>query len=395
LIGIDGFDPSVFRDLASQGPLPSFSTMLGQGRVDLDWDVDELRDPARSWTTIATGQPPAVHGVRGLETRRVPGLQGSVASSEERGIRRAIRGTTDLLRLTRPSIASGSELRAKTLWDVAAEAGLRAAVVNWWATWPAGGGGGNEPTVISDRAVLRLERGGTLDAEIAPPGLYETLQRDWPAIRKESSALVEALLRVASDPVTSAALRRSAELDALQLVLASRLQADAPDLLAVYLPGLDIAQHTLLAAAEGASPSSIGARIDGIRAYYVFLDALLKDILVSRAGEIVVIVSQPGRLSGDVHGLLGIAGTWTAPEANVDARGVDVAPTVLHALGVPVSTDLAGRPLLTLFSREFQRRFPVREVATYGARTSQRATRQGKPLDQEMIDRLRSLGYVR
>ncbi|MEO6213089.1 MAG: alkaline phosphatase family protein, partial [Vicinamibacterales bacterium] len=297
--------------------------------------------------------------------------------------------------LTRPAVASGSELRAKTVWDVAAEAGLRAAVVNWWVTWPAGSGSANEPTVISDRAVLRLERGGTQDAEIAPPKLYERLRGEWSAIRTESDALVESMLPGATDPVTRAALRRSAELDALQLTLVSRIQADASDLLAVYLPGLDIAQHTLLGAGDAASPSTIAARIEGIRGYYVFLDRILKDILLPRAGEIIVLVSQPGRLSGNVQGLLGIAGPGTAPEANVDARGVDVAPTILYALGVPVGGDLAGTPLVTLFSREFQQRFPVREVPTYGPRTSHAGVRQGKPLDQEMIDRLRSLGYVR
>ena len=53
----------------------------------------------------------------------------------------------------------------KTLWEVAANAGLRTAVVNWWATWSAPPGAG---IVVSDRAALRLERGGPLNAEIAP-----------------------------------------------------------------------------------------------------------------------------------------------------------------------------------------------------------------------------------
>jgi len=34
-------------------------------------------------------------------------------------------------------------------------------------------------------------------------------------------------------------------------------------------------------------------------------------------------------------------------------------------------------------------------VPTYGSRTDVAATRASHPLDQEMIDRLRSLGYVR
>ncbi|CAN5790050.1 hypothetical protein BH18ACI5_BH18ACI5_15780 [soil metagenome] len=393
IIAIDGFDPSVFRELAAQGRVPSLSNLLGRGRVNIE--VDDLRDPARSWTTIATGQPPEVHGVHGLETRRVAGLQGSVASGEEGRLGRALRGATDLLRLTRPSIASGSELRAKTMWDVAAEAGLRTAVVNWWATWPAAGDSPNQPIVVSDRAVLRLERGGPLDAEIAPPKLYETLRGDWPAIKKEADRLVQSLLPGAPGPAIDAALRRSAELDALQLRLASRLRGDAPDLLALYLPGLDIAQHTLLRANDSPSASTIAARIEGLRSYYIFLDGLLKDALLPGAGELVFLISQPGRLSGTVQGLMGIAGGAAAPDANVEAHGFDVAPTVLYALGIPISGDLAGKPLITLYSAEFQQRFPVRDVPTYGPRTSRAGIRQGKPLDQEMIDRLRSLGYVR
>ena len=70
-------------------------------------------------------------------------------------------------------------------------------------------------------------------------------------------------------------------------------------------------------------------------------------------------------------------------------------PTVLHALGVPLSRELAGRPLVELFTATFARRYPVREVSTYGSPAADRAPRTGQPLDQEMIDRLRSLGYVR
>jgi hypothetical protein len=39
--------------------------------------------------------------------------------------------------------------------------------------------------------------------------------------------------------------------------------------------------------------------------------------------------------------------------------------------------------------------FPVRHVETYGLRGTVSTARGEAPLDQEMIDRLRSLGYVR
>ena len=68
---------------------------------------------------------------------------------------------------------------------------------------------------------------------------------------------------------------------------------------------------------------------------------------------------------------------------------------MLYALGVPVSRDLPSAPLLELFDPEFAARYPLRYVATYGRPSAAPALRSGQPLDQEMIDRLRSLGYVR
>jgi len=392
MIAIDGFDPDVYEKLASEGQLPALSRVLGQGRVRIPGDP--LRDPARSWTTVATGQPPQVHGVHGLETRRVAGIQGSVASGEERGLGRALQGATDLVRLTRPAVASGTELRAKTVWDVAAEAGLRAAVVNWWATWPAGSGAAHEPIVISDRAILRLEKGGALDAEISPPQLYEKLRAEWAAIKTDASTLINSALPVRSDPSIATVLRRSAELDAWQLGIARRIRADDQDLLAIYLPGLDIAQHTLLGGGEAASASTMASRLDGLRDYYRLLDTMLGESLHLTDDGLVMIVTQPGRLAGNVYGLAAVVGRGASPQP-IDARAVDIAPTVLHALGIPIAQDLPGAPLTGLFSAEFTRRFPVRHVVTYGPRSARPSARRGQPLDQEMIDRLRSLGYVR
>ena len=100
-------------------------------------------------------------------------------------------------------------------------------------------------------------------------------------------------------------------------------------------------------------------------------------------------------MTAAAEGLLGASGRIVVPGSEVNGRATDVAPTVLHALGVPISRELAGQPLTALFNASFMRRYPVREVATYGAPTSTATDRSGRPLDQEMIDRLRSLGYVK
>lgn len=392
LLAIDGFDPAVVDTLIARGRLPTLARLLRGGTVRIA--ADDVRDPARSWTTIATGQPADVHGIEGLETRRVAGLHGSVASGDDRGLGRALRGATDLLRLTSPSTASGTGLRVKTFWDVAAEAGLRPVVVNWWATWPAIGNTPDAPVVISDRATVRLERGGALDGEIAPDILYNRLRNDWPLIKKEAAAVMTALLPVSTDAQTAAVLRRAAEVDAVQLALASRLDLAAVDLVTIYLPGLDIAQHALMRPESAPAPSALSARLEGLRGYYEYLDALLRDT-VPAANEFVMVVTQPGRIESISHGVVAVAGARASQAGTSNGRSIDIAPTVLHALGVPVSRELAGAPLLGLFSAEFVKEYPVRRVDSYGRRIPPARQSEGQPLDQEMIERLRSLGYVR
>jgi hypothetical protein len=352
------------------------------------------------WTTVATGQPPDVHGVHGIETRRLVGVQGAVQAARASRVGTAMQAATDLLRLTAPSIASGIERRQKTMWEVAADAGLRTAVVNWWATWPAPADRGpHGPIVLTDRATLRLERGGALDAEIAPAALYESLRSRWPSIRDEAARLATTAL--AGTPSRDSEIQtlfvRSAQLDAMQLILAREISSPAPDLLAVYLPGLDIAQHAIMGAQEreGFPASTVSARLQALEDYYVALDRLLERVLPPMSGEIVMVVTQPGRIGAPGDSLLRMAGSSVRARTQVRGRDTDVMPTILHALGVPLSSELAGSPLLQLMSDDFVRRHPPRHVTTYGRPASAVAQRQGEPLDQEMLERLRSLGYVR
>ena len=398
VVAIDGIDPHVVDELAAAGRLPALSLALrGAARAQLALDeTNASRDPARVWTTIATGQPPAVHGVTELETRRVAGVQGTMAGRTESRLGRSLRGATDLLRLTRPSVASGHERKSKTMWEVAADAGLRTTVVNWWATWPAASAG-DGAVILSDRALLRLDRGGALDAEIAPAAIYERLKGRWSGIRGRALARAHAAAAALEwgPPEIRTILMRSAELDAMQLELLHEVSLQAPDLSAVYLPGLDIAQNALLGARETAlAPSDVSVRVGALRDYNVFLDRLLADVVRPGDAEMVIVLTQPGRVVAEAAGLLGIAGKIAA-RGDVQARALDVAPTILHTLGVPISRELPGAPLLALFAPDFVRRYPIRQVATYGPPSLQNTERSGQPLDQEMIDRLRSLGYVK
>lgn len=393
LIAIDGFDAAVLDAMSAEGRAPALTAALGGARADLA--ADDAADPARAWTTIATGQPPEIHGVHGLETRRLAGVQGSVPGASRSRVAAALQGATDLVRLTRPAVASGEERRAKTMWEVAAESGLRTVVVNWWATWPAPVH--STATIVTDRAALRLERGGPLDAEIAPVELYERLRGEWPGIRKHALDRIPASLTAdIQDRWVRRVIQRSAELDALQIAVADAVKGDAPDFLTVYLPGLDVAQYLLLGGSGAALTTSvIAARVDALRGYYLFLDQLLADLLAAGPDDLVFVLTAPGRVSQPVGRRFALSGRAARPGARLDARTTDVMPTILYALGLPHSREVAGRPLSAMLHEPFVARYPVREVATYGPPTGETAPRSGQPLDDAMLERLRSLGYVR
>lgn len=386
VIGIDGFDPGLVG-LSDLLPDPMGPTAIASVASAAD------ADPARVWTTIATGMPPDRHGITALELRRVAGIEGAVAPGVS-PTARAITATTDLLRLARPAIASGTERKLKTFWEVAAEKGLSTAVVNWWATWPASGPG----TVLSDRALLRLERAGALDGEIWSPDLYDRLRQDWPRLSEEARRLADQAFEGIEPAAVRSVLVRSAEFDATVALLATHRAVEGRDLLALYLPGLDIAQHSLAKAESTPTGSALAARTNGIREYYSFLSRLTGQIArgANREHTLFVVITHPGRVSSASVGGIAVNGSIvTSSNGRATAAFVDVAPTILFALGLPSAADLSGAPLTTMFSETFVGRFPVRLVETYGQRVGGITARGGQPLDQEMLDRLRSLGYVR
>jgi hypothetical protein len=389
VVAVDGLDLAFLEDLVAANRVPAFSRLLSGARLQLP--PSDAPDPARTWTSLATGQGADVHGVSGIETRAVSGMDGTVPESS--GLTGALAAATDLVRLTRPTLTTGLQRRAKTLWEVAAEFGLKTAVVNWWATWPAPSDAG---IVLTDRATLRLERGGELDAELAPAPLYSTLRETWPALRERARQQIVAAFAGAKEN-DAAVMRRAAEQDALPAALATRVCAPDADLCAVYLPGLDIAQYNLLGSSGGAGlpASALAERLESLRRYYEYLDRVIAPLAGGDAGRVIVLLADPGRAPARGTGVLALGGAPGVPGVRLAGRGADVAPTLLYLLGVPISRELPGTVRTGLMDSAFRGLHPVSELDSYGRRTVSPRPRASSPLDREMLDRLKSLGYVR
>ena len=364
VLAVDGLDAGLALPMAARGEMPELARRLAAGaHAAIRPEPEQV--PAIVWTTIATGRGPDAVGIRGAGARRLAGMKAPVTfvgPGES-----ALAAAADVLRITRTEPPSAVLRTVKTFWNVASEKGLRVGVVNWWATWPA------EPLngyLVSDRTFFKIERGEAADREVYPEEAFATLRT---------------LIPPAPD--------RARRLDLFYASAASRLRgASPPDLEALYLPGLDI--FTMQASADVRHDvGAVDARLAMIREYYRFVDRLLGELTADAApNELFLLVSDPGRLDREnARGLLAMWGGDVLPGELPMVSARDIAPTVLHLVGLPVSAELDGRALEEALRPDFRRTHPVQHVERYGRR---RTTSAASGFDREMIEELRGLGYI-
>jgi hypothetical protein len=359
--------------LAGSGAMPALGALLARSaRARLRAEPERV--PAIVWTTVATGRGPEAHGIQSAGARRITGLRTPVSLGSERSpFASALGVATDFLRLTRPQPPSAALRSVKTFWNVASEKGLRVGVVNWWATWPADAVNGY---LVTDRAAFKLEKGGAPDREVYPAEAFEPLR---PLLDREEP-------------------ERARRLDRFHLAAARVLRGDAPpDLEAVYLPGLDIFTMQQLGEAPARDLAGLDTKLAAVRDQYRFVDSLVGETTAGLGPrDVLLLVGDPGRLarggSGPAEGLLVLAGGPAVAGDLGTASERDVAPTVLHLLGLPRSRELDGVVLEAALADGFRRENPVRLVDSYGRRSTVPAARSD--FDQDVLEQLRSLGYI-
>jgi predicted AlkP superfamily phosphohydrolase/phosphomutase len=92
-------------------------------------------------------------------------------------------------------------------------------------------------------------------------------------------------------------------------------------------------------------------------------------------------------------GMLMMMGPQVAAGAPVDEAAIqDVTPTVLHVMGVPIPSDMDGKPLLGLLSPTHRRRDPV-HVDVKGDGDGSKVTYTVQE-ERQIAERLRGLGYL-
>jgi predicted AlkP superfamily phosphohydrolase/phosphomutase len=399
LIGVDAATWHVAEPMMERGELPNLKALCDRGVHGDLISLEPMVSPAL-WTTIATGTFPERHGVHGF---------------------------TEADPVTQKQTPVSSNLRQReSLWTILTQRKRHVNVVGWYATWPAETIDGN---IVTDHFLPRHESAFwpvSADEEEKLGG--RTYPRE---LLKELLPVVPTMQEVAKidgldmkfkpdgtpEQEKLARLFEPHRVDETRVRIAKYLMKKADwDLTMVFIWGVDPMSHLFWRFFEpwtwqGAPipDDQMAANKDKIPGYYRKVDRYVGE-LVALAGPdaVTIIVSDHGfgpatgktaegmPLSGDhrKEGILVAAGDSIRKGARVDGASiVDVTPTILYLLGLPVGDDMDGRVIEALFDTPPPR--PIERIASYerGGKKKPEAPITS-PIDEEIRDQLKALGYL-
>jgi hypothetical protein len=380
---LDGASLDYILPRVAEGRLPAFTRLLDKGAV-MDLATVRPTQPDPVWAAVATGMYASKNGVR------------SAGSYYARGDDRPI----DLLPAhcfshalvhlgfvrDRPNMST--IWRARPLWSIVSNAGLSVGVVRWPLTYPAESVNG---FIVSDRFQQLVGSIAEFDRAASPPEILPLLQATF--TDTDNPRPLGGVRAAGLPPLEApegAAMRRDRLYGAAARDLGARM---APRLTAVRYDGLDTVGHYYLSATEprtfGDDPEEERRRLlQVIDAYYTFVDGELDAAAARmRPDDLLVVVSgfgmQPldevrrtiARLLGDpdftgTHqgapdGFLLAYGAAVEPGRRPRGSVVDVAPTLLYFLGLPVARDMDGFARADLFTRDYTAERPIVFIPSY------------------------------
>jgi predicted AlkP superfamily phosphohydrolase/phosphomutase len=407
IIGLDGMSPRIVDALRERGALPTIDAIAGEGVSTGLRSMRPTLSPA-IWTTVATGKMPAKHGILGW-----------VRPSGE----------------NKAALYYNSDRKGHALWNIVSERGDSVLLVNWLVTYPPDIVNGvivSDHSFVQDVASKRFlgkafskglgrELAEIPDADQGPSAIYpaelsSTVRAprheqapDWPS-RPDfrdggwmpPSATPELLeeFRDADERLVSVTL----ELERRQ----------RPRLSMVLLQGIDRVSHFLWACMEPPdesdrpetfrpTPSELAECHAKIENYYRYADTMVARLIEGYGeNDLVVLVSDHG-FETVFHGMntgghetdLAIDGIFIArgPDLPQGTRPAtlhvtDVTPTVLAWLGYPAGRDMDGTVA------PFLRSWAPRAIETWDTTPIERLEGRKSGGEDEMMEELRSLGYV-
>ncbi|HZI94827.1 MAG TPA: tetratricopeptide repeat protein [Patescibacteria group bacterium] len=418
IIGVDSFDWRLIDPLMKQGRMPNMARLIQRGvRANLR-TIRPILSPV-IWTSIATGVKPSRHGIADF-----------VVTARDTG---ALVPVTSSMR------------QVPALWNLMSRQGIDVNVIAWWATWPAETVRGS---VVTDRVAFQLFEKSIKDdwkstdpakkkGKTYPAGLFDELAPLIVAPNEITDQEVGWFLPQGRIPPSATPDQRE-QLDALRTVIAAgetyhrialkQFKTSGARLRMVYYEGPDEASHLFMRyrppLLAGVNPADMDLFGSIVEKYYERQDRYIGEIVDAVGpGATIILASDHGFKSdnnrppnsdprigkGDAAewhtpvGVLVMAGPAIRAGADIGAASVlDIAPTSLVLFGLPATRDMDGQPLEEALDPVFLRQHPVAWIDSYGgARQPGQEMAAGSEAeagagagDAEMIEKLRSLGYI-
>jgi hypothetical protein len=396
LLCLDGASLDVISPAVAAGRLPNFGRILDRG-ASMHLATTRPTQPEPVWASVMTGMWPARHGVRGAARYRP--FNGDVAID----VLPDYLFSQALIRLGLliEEPYTSASLESPPLWQIAARYGVPTGFIGLPLTHPAdvsagafSKGDSRAGFIVSDRFHRGRDSAAVLDARPAvSPARLDDVARAVAAAKQVETA-GESRVHLDLLPQTGEG-GSTVEADRLHHLLAKQLgSAEDVRLLAVRYGGLDAVGHYYL---RYANPGAFGDVSEDERRrfgrvlddYYGYVDSLVGDALSSLGeNDLLLIVSGFGmeplpfgkrlleRLVGDPRftgtherapdGFLLAYGEPVAPARQARGAVVDVAPTLLYFLGLPVARDMDGFVRPDLFTRAFNEQRTITFIPSYG-----------------------------
>jgi hypothetical protein len=394
VVAIDGISPDDVAGDPAAARVPWLAQLARRGALAPLATVRPTEGPP-VWTTIMTGRLPRDHGMTSASSYRLFGSDSDWALLPKG----ALVGLLERSRLVRRRSLSSTARRKRALWNVLDAFGIPCGLVGVFGTQPPEKIRG---FVVSPYFHLLRHDPARLGTSMRPHDLLAEAE----ARVLEPSELDPALLRElaapsepAASPLDDPALRKLAE-QALAPDLSDErvaevlLQAYAPSFFVMAFHGYDKAAHQFY---RYAHPEAFGdvstedARRYGhvLSGYTALIGRWVHGLeKMLQPGDVLVVISGHGlaptplwrRLLGALSGAeVGAASHADAPagvlvavggpvRAGAELRGVsvlDVAPTLLYLMGLPVARDMEGRVLSELIDPDFANENPVTFIPSY------------------------------
>lgn len=402
LVGLDGASWNLMSAPLRAGKLPNLRRLIETGTSGPLKSLLPTHSPVL-WTSIATGKTLKKHGI-GSFTAEKDGKMIPV---------------------------SGNQRITKAFWNIFSDYGFTVGVVNWWVTWPPEKVNG---FMISDRyrnwnphkkKDMVVTYPSELINELPRVGVS---QKQFQADRKEYGLPEDMTPKVEAENIEELANNYKTYWGhdkAIRESCRRMMDSKQVDVFAVVFRIVDVSSHifsnlldrdlmdkTASMQLEGQLTPQDVDRVDAVFTkqmgpVYRYADQIVGDFLAHAGKDANIIICSDHGFKFD-KGRYGHAYMDEPPDGILILNGpafrkgyqiseaslLDITPTLLYLESLPIGRDMDGRVLFKAFDPKFIKTHMPTLVASHDKGYRQKGEPASSEMDQEILDDLRSLGYI-